>query len=208
MRFSELEQSTGLPAATIKYYLREGLVPHGVRTSPTQAQYDDTHVHRVRLVRALTEVGGLTITAARDVIALMHEPGRSRLESVGKVHFAVQAARHPLTAEPTETSTARATELIARRGWHVRPTNPARAALAGVLDHFARLGHPDALGLLDDYAAAAERLAHAEVDTLSSLDVDHMAEHAVMMTVLGGALLDALRALAQESVASSKMSSE
>jgi len=207
MRIGELSRRTGVPVPTIKYYLREGLVPHGERTSPNQARYDDSHVHRVRLVRALTEVGGLSIAAARDVITLMHEPGRDRLTSIGKVHFAVQAARQPPAAgEPSETSVARAEDLIERRGWHVRPTNPARKALAGVLDYFTRLGQPNVLGLLDDYADAAERLAAAEIDTLDGPDVDHMAEHVVMMTVLGGALLDALRGLAQESTASTKMS--
>lgn len=205
MRIGELSRRTGVPVPTIKYYLREGLVPHGERTSPNQARYDDSHVHRVRLVRALTEVGGLSIAAARDVLALMHEPGRGRLESIGKVHFAVQAARQPHTEEPTEASVARTDELIERRGWHVRPTNPARGAVAGVLDYFTRLGRPDALGLLDEYADAAERLAAAEVDTLSGPDVDHMAEYVVMLTVLGGALLNGLRGMAQESVASAKM---
>ena len=32
---------------TIKYYLREGLLHEGVRTSATQAQYDETHVARL-----------------------------------------------------------------------------------------------------------------------------------------------------------------
>jgi DNA-binding transcriptional MerR regulator len=208
MRIGELSRRTGVPVPTIKFYLREGLVPHGERTSPNQARYDETHEHRVRLVRALTEVGGLSIAATRNVLTLMHEPGRGRLESLGKVHFAVQAARQPHTDEPTGTSVARTNDLIERRGWHVRATNPARAALAGVLDYFTRLGRPDVLGLLDDYADAAERLAAAEIDTLGDQDVDHMAEHVVMMTVLGGALLNALRGLAQESAASAKMSSD
>ena len=205
MRIGELSRRTSVPVPTIKYYLREGLVPHGERTSPNQARYDESHVHRVRLVRALTEVGGLSIAAARDVLALMHEPGRGRLESIGKVHFAVQAARQPHTEEPTEAAVARTEELIERRGWHVRKTNPARAAVAGVLDYFTRLGRPDVLGLLDEYADAAERLASAEIDTLSGPDVDHMAEYVVMLTVLGGALLNGLRGMAQESVASARM---
>lgn len=205
MRIGELSRRTGAPVPTIKYYLREGLVPHGERTSPNQARYDESHVHRVRLVRALVEVGGLSITAAREVLALMHAPGRSRLESIGKVHFAVQRARQPQTETPTDTATAQVADLITRRGWHARETNPARAALAGVLDHFTRLGEPDALGLLDTYADAAERLADAEVGTLAGPDVDHMAERVVIMSVLGGALLDALRALAQESAATAKL---
>jgi DNA-binding transcriptional MerR regulator len=206
MRIAELSRRTGVPVATIKYYLREGLVPHGERTSPNQARYDESHVHRVRLVRALVEVGGLPIAAAREVLTLMHEPGRSRLESIGKAHFAVQRARQPHTEPPSDTAVARVEELITRRGWQARATNPARATLAGVLDHLARLGETDALDLLDTYADAAERLATAEIDTLAELDVDHMAERVVIMTVLGGALLDALRALAQESAATERMS--
>ncbi|HEX6354637.1 MerR family transcriptional regulator [Actinophytocola sp.] len=203
MKIAELSRRTGVPVPTIKYYLREGLVPHGERTGPNQASYDESHVHRVRLVRALVEVGGLPIASAREVLTLMHEPGRSRLESVGKVHFAVHRARQPQSETPSTASTTRVAELIARRGWQARETNPARATLAGVLDHFTRLGEPDALGLLDVYADAAEGLATAEIAALSGPEVDHMAERVVLMTVLGGALLDALRGLAQESSATS-----
>lgn len=205
MRIAELSRRTGVPVPTIKYYLREGLVPHGERTSPNQARYDESHVHRVRLVRALVEVGGLPITAAREVLTLMHEPGRSRLESVGKVHFAVQRARQPHSEPPSDESVARVAELIGRRGWQARETNPARATLAGVLDHFARLGEPDAFGLLDTYADAAERIAGAETDMLAGPEVDRMAERVVLLAVLGGTLLEALRALAEESSATAKL---
>jgi DNA-binding transcriptional MerR regulator len=207
MRIAELSARTGVPVPTIKYYLREGLVPHGERTSPNQARYDESHVHRVRFVRALVEVGGLPIAAAREVVAIMHEPGRSTLESIGKVHFAIQRALQPHTEAPSEQARARVAELIEQKGWQARETNPARTALAAVLDHFTRLGEPDALGLLDTYAAAAERLAKAEVGTLAGLEVDRMAERVVVMTVLGSALLDALHALAQESAATAAMRS-
>ena len=73
MRISELSRATGVPVATIKFYLREGLVPEGVRTSPNQAQYDDAHVQRLRLVRALVGVGGLSIAATREVLGHIDE---------------------------------------------------------------------------------------------------------------------------------------
>ena len=38
MRMAELSRRTGVPVPTIKYYLREGLLPPGERTSPNQAQ--------------------------------------------------------------------------------------------------------------------------------------------------------------------------
>ena len=46
MRIAELSQKTGVPVPTIKYYLREGLLPAGELTSPNQAHYDDRHVQR------------------------------------------------------------------------------------------------------------------------------------------------------------------
>ena len=205
MRIAELSRRTGVPVPTIKYYLREGLLPPGERTSPNQASYDESHVHRVRLVRALVEVGGVSIAAAREVLRLMHEPGRTPLMSLGKVHFAVQAARLPHTDAPSAAAVEQAAALIERQGWQVRETNPARQALAGVLDYLARLGQPDALGMLDTYAAAATQLASAEIDTLTHSSVDAMAEHAVTITVLGNALLAALRGLAQESAGTAKM---
>lgn len=205
MRIGELSRRTGVPVPTIKYYLREGLLPPGERTSPNQASYDDSHVHRVRLVRALVEVGGVSIAAAREVVALMHEPGRTPLGSIGKVHFAVQAARQPHSEPPSDAAVAQAEALIERHGWQVRPTNPARTALAGVLDYLTRLGQPDGLGLLDTYADVAEQLATAEVDALAGQGVEAMAENVVTMTVLGNALLAALRGLAQESAATARM---
>lgn len=202
MKIAELSRRTGVPVATIKYYLRERLLPAGELTSPNQARYDESHVHRVRLVRALVEVGGLSIAATREVIEAMHAPGRTPLESIGKVHFAVLAARSPGGEEP---ATERVDALIEARGWRVRPRNPARAALAEVLAYVARLGQEDVLALLDDYADAAERLATAEVEALAARgDVESMAEPVVSFTVLGNALLAALRGLAQESVANER----
>ncbi|MYU47619.1 MerR family transcriptional regulator, partial [Streptomyces sp. SID7803] len=52
MRLSELSERSGIATATIKYYLREGLLPPGERLSATQAEYDESHLRRLRLVRA------------------------------------------------------------------------------------------------------------------------------------------------------------
>ncbi len=74
MRMSGLSAATGVPVATIKYYLREGLLHQGERTGATQALYDESHVARLRLIRALLTVGGLTVAAVRDVLqSLEHD---------------------------------------------------------------------------------------------------------------------------------------
>ncbi len=73
MRMSELSSTTGTPIPTLKFYLREALLHAGERTSPNQSQYDDSHVERVRLVRALLEVGGFDVARARTVVAALDD---------------------------------------------------------------------------------------------------------------------------------------
>lgn len=44
MKVSELARATGVPIPTIKYYLREGMLAPGRRTSVNRAWYDHGHV--------------------------------------------------------------------------------------------------------------------------------------------------------------------
>ena len=89
MRISELSSHTEIPVATIKFYLRENLLHDGVRTAATQAQYDQSHVARLRLIRALIGPGGLSIAAAYQVIQAIEEPPESVHELLGVAAGAV-----------------------------------------------------------------------------------------------------------------------
>jgi len=83
MRISQLSAQSGIPVATIKFYLRENLLHDGARTSATQAQYDESHVARIRLIRALMGPGGLSIAAAYRVIKAIDEPPDSVHQLLG-----------------------------------------------------------------------------------------------------------------------------
>ncbi|MFJ1704463.1 MerR family transcriptional regulator [Kitasatospora sp. NPDC088346] len=205
MRIGELSSRTGVPVPTIKYYLREGLLPAGELTSPNQAQYGDTHVHRLKLVRAMIDVGRLSIASAREVLAALDTPGRSLHDTLGVALGAVTAPTPATGVESAGESTAReqadraVEKLVDRLGWQVTADSPARQALAQVIVAFHTLGQDELIGLLDDYAAAAERLAAAEVAAVATHpDPDGLVESAVIGTVLGDAALAALRRLAQE----------
>jgi DNA-binding transcriptional MerR regulator len=89
MRISELASQTGVPIATIKFYLREKLMSEGIRTSATQAQYDESHVARLRLIRALLGPAGLSVAAAQQVILAIEEPPESLYELLGIAAAAV-----------------------------------------------------------------------------------------------------------------------
>src|SRR3954453_17373569 len=120
MRMAELSRATGVPVATIKYYLREGLLPRGeVTTSPNQAQYGEEHVRRLTLVRSLVEVGGLSIAAGRAVLAAIDDPAVSLHHTLA---FPIAAADAPAPAvdDPAHTAAAdRIDEVIAERGWRL-----------------------------------------------------------------------------------------
>jgi DNA-binding transcriptional MerR regulator len=202
MRIAELSRRSGVAIPTIKYYVREGLLPPGELTSPNQARYGEVHLRRLKLIRALVDVGDLSIAATREVLDSIDAPGKTLHQRLGKAQHAVTPV---LRGEVDEESWALAgrqvDDLLRERGWQVPETSPALALLTRVLATLHSLGQDDLTGLLDRYAVAAEDLADAEVRVvLSRADVESMLEGVVIGTRLGDTILAALRRLAQANV--------
>ncbi|TJZ59248.1 MerR family transcriptional regulator [Streptomyces piniterrae] len=196
MRIGELSRATGVAIPTIKYYVREGLLPAGRLTSPNQASYDDSHVRRLRLIRGLMDVGGLSVSAVREVLAAVDTPD----ESVHKVLGAAQLAITPppaVTPDGMEAARSKVAELIRQRGWRVEMENPAVEALAVALATFRGIGRGEFEEIMDDYADACERVAGADLAWVGrNAEVDSMVETVVVGTVLGDTVLMAMRRLA------------
>jgi DNA-binding transcriptional MerR regulator len=209
MRIAELSRRSGVPVPTIKYYVREGLLPPGELTSPNQAQYDEAHLRRLKLIRALVEVGDLSIAATRDVLASIDSPGKTLHERLGKAQYAVTPAlQSDVDEESWAVASRQVEELVRRHGWQVKPTSPAWLLLTQVLATLHSLDQDDLAGLLDCYADAAEELADAEVRcVLSRPDVESILEGVVIGTTLGDTILAATRRLAQANV-SARLSPE
>ncbi|MDQ0895270.1 MerR family transcriptional regulator [Agromyces ramosus] len=198
MRMSALAEAAGLPVATVKFYLREGLLHPGVATSATQANYDDGHLRRLRLVRALTGSVGLSVQQARAVLELVDDPGDDLYATLGRAVSALP----PAAAPPRDDAD---------------PYPRARAAL----DALGQVYDPDfaAVGQLEGALAAAEaagmpitpeRLAHygRALTEIADYDLERMPQEphaAVEYTVLGTALYEpvllALRRLAHQDAA-------
>lgn len=204
-----LSARSGVPAPTIRYYLREGLLAAGRLTSPNQAIYDESHVRRLRLVRALLEVGGLSVEAAKGVIAAMEAKSGNEFAVLGQIQYGLSAGRNIPATDLPPKAVERVNELVAGRGWRIREHNPARVSLASALATLEEIGRGELLAALDLYADAADELAHREVDDLLSLEGEDVRAEAVIATaVLGDAVLSALRRLAQESVLAERLSIE
>jgi DNA-binding transcriptional MerR regulator len=194
VRIAELSRRSGVSVPTIKFYLREGLLAPGSHTSRNQASYDETHERRLRLVRALIEVGGLSIAAVRTVLLAADTPVAAVHTLLGEVQrqkITVPAGTEDVLREWADEAVA---QLIARRGWQIHPDHPAAQALAGVLITAAQLGHKDFLAMIDKYAVTCEDIAAVEI---RSLGARSSTEDVVEGMVLGDAAITSLRRMAQ-----------
>ena len=197
MRMSELSRRSGTSVTTIKYYIREGLLPPGQQTAATQAEYDEQHLRRLRLIRALVGVRGLSVSAARDVLnALAEQTGDTHIV-LGLALGAIRLAGEPAADAP---ETAEVDDLVEELGWNVHEAAPARAALAETLTSLRTLGAPLHWRSLLPYAHLAEQTASVDLDQLDGIeDPLELAERALLLTVLLEPALLALRRMAQES---------
>lgn len=190
MRISELSQRSGVAVPTIKFYLREGLLQAGRLTSPTQAQYDDEHLGRIRLIRALL-VSGLSVVDTREVLGRLVIPP----ENVPGLLAATQQLLMP-AEEGVDLSAAEA--LVTRWGWQVDPSylgplaQLARALQAAEAAGFALL--PE---VLDGYARAMHEVGEVEIANIPQSSAAEAVRYVVLGTVLMEPLILALRRLAE-----------
>ena len=200
MKISELSRQSRLPVATVKYYLREGLLPAGTPTAPNQANYGATHVRRLRLIRTLRELGGLEIERIRRVISAIEDEDLSRHDLFGVAERARESAR--TSAEMTDDkrqARAEVDRFVEGLGWQVRPDAGARQDLADALAALRDLGRDYGTEAFRPYAEAADRMATWEVSAIPRSDPPSVAvERMVVGTVVFGAVFDALRRLAHE----------
>ncbi|MFE6779535.1 MerR family transcriptional regulator [Streptomyces sp. NPDC057702] len=208
---SELSRRSGVAIPTIKFYLREGLLPSGHATATNQADYDEDHLRRLRLVRALISFGGLSVTASREVLNAISEP-LDLYHTLGVTHYALGSPVADTGASPGtggadaagagEDCAAEAAALVERMGWTVSDQSPGRAALAAGLRALRRVDASLGADELAPYAELAEATARLDLDHLTGIDdrID-VAERALVLTVLLEPVLATLRRLAQENEA-------
>ncbi|MET7859688.1 MerR family transcriptional regulator [Streptomyces sp. NPDC005318] len=204
MRLSELSEQSGVTTATIKYYLREGLLPPGERISATQAEYGESHLRRLRLVRALIQVGRLPVATAREVLSHVDDESLGRTIRLGAALWALPHGPEP-DEEAPETALAcqEADRLLDRLGWafvqDLGSLDPVYRALVASMATLIRLGYPCDIDYLAEQARLMEQVAARDLDMMESYPAGaEQVEMAVTSVVLHEPLLLALRRLAQE----------
>ncbi|MFI2186153.1 MerR family transcriptional regulator [Streptomyces sioyaensis] len=203
MRLAELSERSGVPTATIKYYLRERLLPAGRRITATRSGYDEEHLRRLRLVRALIQVGRIPVSTAREVLAAVEDDSLDQLARLG---VAVEALPHGPEPDERSPSTAvarrTAAELLRRCGRHVTlelADGPrAFGMLVAAIAALHRLGHACDTAHLLPHAQQAAQLAVVDLDLVEEFATPaEQVAAAVALTVLYEPVLLSLRRLAE-----------
>jgi DNA-binding transcriptional MerR regulator len=68
IRISELAGRADVPVATVRHYLREGLLPEPVKTSRNMAYYPPEFVERIRLIKQLQEERFMPLRVIRELL--------------------------------------------------------------------------------------------------------------------------------------------
>ncbi|MGW5653617.1 MerR family transcriptional regulator [Streptomyces humi] len=204
MRLARLSERSGVPVATIKYYLREGLLPPGRQVNTTTAEYDEEHLRRLRLVRAMIQVGRVPVAKVREVLGHVDDESLGRTIRVGAALWAL-----PQVPEPDEddeyvrVAHREVGALLSTLGWEnakqLTTISPAYRQLVVTVAAFRRLGYDWDSELLVTRAKLMHQAAIADLDFLET----HPSEKekvaaAVASAVLVEPMLQALHRLAQE----------
>jgi DNA-binding transcriptional MerR regulator len=200
MKISELSDRSGLTVQTIKFYLREGLMPKGAAVGATRAEYGEGHLERLRLIRALREVGDLPVSAIKRIVGAVDDEAVGMHDLLGTVQYALG----PHVEAPKDDPHWRAARedvdaLISELGWKITVDAPARDLLAQTFVALRKLGFPVVLTELRPYIEAAGALGEHEAGRLSTDEPRTRAIHGMLVTtVLYEQILTALHRLAQE----------
>jgi DNA-binding transcriptional MerR regulator len=195
----ELSSTTGVSVASIKFYLREGLLPPGDPSRPGRAYYDATHARRLLVIRALRDVGELSIDVIRRALAAVDAAGADAVDAIAP---AIDALATPPETPPVDAELRRArkdvTVLFERAKLEVRADAGSRETIARTIASLRRLGVELEVDDLRQYLSALVPLTREEIEnertqkTLLS-DKEHSLELAILGTVLFEPIIIGLR---------------
>lgn len=194
MRMSELAERTGLPVATIKFYLREGVLMPGALVSATRADYGELHVRRVGIARALTETVGLSVQQVAEMFRLIDSREDDLFDTLGRALALLPPAVEPAADYP------RARRVIEQLGQLYDPRYAAVAQLERALAAAEAAGIPMNDERLAVYGPHIRAIAEFEVAGVPA-GREEAVEYAVLGTAIYEPVIVALRRLAHEDVA-------
>lgn len=201
MRVGGLSDATGASVATIKYYLREGLLHPGVATAVNQSEYDDGHVRRIRLIRALADLGRLGIADIARVLEAVDDPQVQLHDAFGIAQdaMAMVVDRQHGDAERRAAVLAEVDRFVKRHRLHIRDDAAVRSMLADALMFLDQFGWGTDSSILDGLVPGLVEQAAAELAAVPEpADRAVQMEYSVVGTVAFETATNAIRRMALE----------
>jgi DNA-binding transcriptional MerR regulator len=198
LRMGQLAEASGVSAATIKHYLREGLLPEPVKTSRNMAYYPPEFVERIRLIKQLQEERFMPLKVIREVLDA--DPDRAR----AMVELEDRILERALAGERTRTSAAEVRERydvpaevldrleeIEVLSPNSRGYTPSDVRIIEAISRFRAGGYEEAIGftVYDTlrYKRAMEELVREEVEVLMERVAGKMEPDRAMELIEAGA---------------------
>ena len=197
MRISELSRRSGASIATIKYYIRERLLPPGTPTATNQALYGEEHLRDLDLIRALREQAGLSIAAIRRVLESIAAAESDREDMLAAGIHSMHVERH--SGEHEDTLDREAPEyrqsweelrrLLAARGWKSSEDDLEIQELLRAMSRIRGLWPSDLPeGVWEAYAELGQRAARFEIP--DSWDPDRFPLEMLRFAIVGTFLFE------------------
>jgi len=197
MRVSELVQRSGVPLPTIKYYIREGMLTPGESSVPRRAEYDESHLARLRLIHALTGPAHLSLAQVKAILHIIDAPHGDIADQLAQATAVL--AGHDESDDTATTSYPRAERVVPLLGPEYRAEPPAVASLEQALVGVENAGlqpDPRQLAVYGEHMLA---IARSEIDATPQNPAQAV-EYSVLGTVLYEPVLTAIRRLAHQSI--------
>ena len=191
MKISQLAERSGVPVATVKFYIREGMLPRGEAVSATSSEYGDEHLARLRLIAALADVRGLPLSRVRDILALIDAPTGDPIDILGRAVGAL-----PPYVDGDRDDYPRARAAIADLGLTYDPGFTAVPQLDEALRALDGAGLDASPAVLRRYSDAMRGVAAEEIAPVAGMDLEDAVPYAVLGTALYEPVMLALRRLA------------
>jgi DNA-binding transcriptional MerR regulator len=215
LTLSQLAAQSATTVPSIKFYLREGILPGGDLSAEHRGFYSAAHVRRLRVVHALRQVGGLSIQAIRGVCQLLDADRPATSGVVARTMDALgrrEARRPPWSGRELSRARDEVLEFLEGRGIEVRACAASVERLAAALVALRHAIGPEiAPAHFVPYLEAMLSLAQRDFQDNQHLfaDPETAAESAAQAVVLGTVLWEPvlllLRRITLEHVASKKL---
>lgn len=175
LRMGELAEASGVPAPTIKHYLREGLLPEPVKTSRNMAYYPPEFVERIQLIKRLQETRFMPLKAIKAILDEDPERATAMLELEDQIlDRALAGERARTSASEVRERYGLPAEVLDRLAEleiltpNSRGYSPSDVTIIEAISRFRAGGYDEEIGftVYDTlrYKTALEELVRQEVD--------------------------------------------